>query len=71
MEKLSQTSTNSDLRALAQLGVDLEIKSHFVEGETLRQLLKSRKLTLEDAFDIAIQTGAAVAMSLVRSGSLR
>jgi len=36
------------------------IAMEFVEGETLRNLLKSKKLTLEDALDIAIQTASAL-----------
>ncbi len=36
------------------------IAMEFVEGETLRSLLKSKKLTLEDALDIAIQTASAL-----------
>ena len=36
------------------------IAMEFVEGETLRNLLKNQKLTLEDALDIAVQTASAL-----------
>ncbi len=36
------------------------ITMEFVEGETLRHLLKSRKLNLEDALEIAVQTASAL-----------
>ena len=37
------------------------IAMEFVGGETLRNLLKNKKLTLEDALDIAVQTASALA----------